>query len=217
MLTSDRAGCRCETAVVLPVFYDHPIAAGVFWVAYAVSAAVEVTVAWRSRDRATGPADLDRGSKRFVVASIWVAFIAGFTLGGAVAGAVIAESMPLVRWVVFGVGVALIVFGAGLRQWAITTLGRFFTLEVRIAEDQPVIDSGPYRLVRHPSYAGALLTFLGIGLALGNWLSPAVLALVPTLGFVRRITVEEQALSAQLGDSYRRYAATHRRLIPGLW
>ncbi len=96
-------------------------------------------------------------------------------------------------------------------------MGRFFTLEVRVADGQSVIDSGPYRLLRHPSYTGALLSFLGIGLALGNWLSVAVLVVLPAAGFVRRIAVEEQALSAQLGESYRRYAATHRRLVPGLW
>lgn len=204
--------------VVLPLPYDHPVAVVVFWVAYALFAVVEVTVAVRSRGRVGGrPAELDRGSKWVVVAFIWVAFIGGFALAGAVRGAAIAASMPLVRWVVFGVGAALIVLGAGLRQWAITTLGRFFTLEVRVADGQSIIDSGPYRLLRHPSYTGALLSFLGIGLALGNWLSVAVLVVLPAAGFVRRIAVEEQALSTQLGESYRRYAATHRRLVPGLW
>lgn len=206
--------------MVRPLPYDHSVAAVLFSVAVALFAAVELTVALRSRgrSRAVGrPAELDRGSKRIVFLSIAAAFTAGFALAGAVPGAAIAASMPTVRWVVFGVGVVLIVLGAGLRHWAITTLGRFFTLDVRVSEDHQVIDTGPYRWVRHPSYTGALLSFSGIGAALGNWLSLAALVLLPTIGFVWRIGVEEQALNAQLGDAYHRYAAAHRRLIPGLW
>lgn len=201
-----------------PLPYDHPIAAVLFWVAFALFTAVELTVAVRSRGRADSrPAQLDRSSKRVVSASIWAAFIAGFVLAGAVPGAAIAASTPPLRWAVFGVGIALVVTGVGLRQWAITTLGRFFTLEVRVSDDHRVVGTGPYRLLRHPSYTGALLALLGVGLALGNWLSLAVLVLVPTFGFMRRIRVEEQALSAQLGESYRRYAAGRRRLVRGLW
>jgi protein-S-isoprenylcysteine O-methyltransferase Ste14 len=59
--------------------------------------------------------------------------------------------------------------------------------------------------------------FIGIGLALSNWASLIVLALVPTVGLLARIRSEERALLAGLGDEYRRYAATRRRLFPGIW
>jgi protein-S-isoprenylcysteine O-methyltransferase Ste14 len=83
--------------------------------------------------------------------------------------------------------------------------------------DQPVISTGPYRVLRHPSYAGVLLTLAGIGLALGNWLSLAALVVFPAIGFVYRIRVEEAALSSTLGASYATYASTRRRIIPFVW
>jgi protein-S-isoprenylcysteine O-methyltransferase Ste14 len=107
--------------------------------------------------------------------------------------------------------------GVGLRQWAVWTLGRFFTVEVRVAPDQTVVDDGPYRWVRHPSYTGLLLSLVGLGLALGNWLSVLALAIVPSVGLVIRIRVEERELLVALGDPYREYAARHRRLVPGVW
>jgi protein-S-isoprenylcysteine O-methyltransferase Ste14 len=83
--------------------------------------------------------------------------------------------------------------------------------------DQPVITSGPYRFVRHPSYAGIVLVLTGIGITYGNWLSLAALALVPLIGFVYRIHVEEAALAATLGSRYTSYAAGRKRLIPFVW
>jgi protein-S-isoprenylcysteine O-methyltransferase Ste14 len=61
------------------------------------------------------------------------------------------------------------------------------------------------------------MTFVGIGLALGNWAALAVLAVVPTAGLVARIRTEERALLAGLGEPYRRFAAGRPHLFPGLW
>ena len=91
-------------------------------------------------------------------------------------------------------GVTAIVLGSLGRQWAISTLGRFFTLNVQISEDQRVVTNGPYRWVRHPSYTADLLAFTGIGLALGNWLALLAAATLPLLGLLVRIHVEERAL-----------------------
>jgi protein-S-isoprenylcysteine O-methyltransferase Ste14 len=107
--------------------------------------------------------------------------------------------------------------GIALRQWAILLLGRFFTVDVRVHPDQPVIDRGPYRRLRHPAYTGLLVTLLGIGLALGNWAALPLVVLLPTAGLVVRIRAEERALLDGLGEPYRRFAATRARLIPGLW
>ena len=111
-------------------------------------------------------------------------------------------------------GLLLFVAGIALRWWAIVHLGRFFTVNVAIAEDHRVVSDGPYRFVRHPSYAGALLAFLGLGLLVHNWLAALVL-LVPIMGmFLWRMDIEERALSAALGEAYSGYMARTKRLIP---
>lgn len=115
------------------------------------------------------------------------------------------------------VGLALLWCGIALRFWSVRTLGRYFTLVVQTSTDQPVITDGPYRLVRHPSYAGMLLAFMGLGLLIGNWLSFVTLTVAMAFGLVLRIRVEEQALLRDIGDDYRTYAASHRRLVPFLW
>jgi protein-S-isoprenylcysteine O-methyltransferase Ste14 len=113
-----------------------------------------------------------------------------------------------------GLAVALGIF---VRQWSIQTLGRFFTGDVRVSGHQPVIDRGPYRWARHPSYGGLIIFFIGFGLSLTNFISLVILAVVPTAGLIARIHFEERALLATLGEPYRRYAATRKRLIPGIW
>jgi protein-S-isoprenylcysteine O-methyltransferase Ste14 len=128
-----------------------------------------------------------------------------------------ARSSLSARWPLFVVGLVLMALGIFIRQWAVFTLGRFFTADVRVHPGQTVVERGPYRWVRHPSYSGLLIFFVGLGVALSNWLSLLVLAVVPAAGLLIRIRSEERALLAALGDDYRRYAATHRRLFPGIW
>lgn len=105
--------------------------------------------------------------------------------------------------------------GIGLRFYAIHTLGKYFTVTVRTHQAQRVIETGPYRLVRHPSYSASLLTFAGMCLALANWL--VLVAIVfPVMGFAYRIRVEEAVLLDALGDDYRRYMRHTKRLVPYL-
>jgi protein-S-isoprenylcysteine O-methyltransferase Ste14 len=155
----------------------------------------------------------DRRSLVAVVVSVAVGVAGAFVLASDVSGAAI----PVGRWPVFVLGLILMWAGIAVRQWAVTLLGRFFTVDVRIQTDQVVVDRGPYRWVRHPSYAGMILTFVGMGLALGNWVSLAALAVVPTAGLVVRVHVEEAALTENLGEPYRRFSAGRPRLFPGLW
>lgn len=111
-------------------------------------------------------------------------------------------------------GYGLFVLGLVLRWHAVFYLGRFFTTNVAIAADHRVIDSGPYRFIRHPSYAGALLAVFGFGLTFQNW---ACLLIIFVPCFVVnqwRIRIEEQALLAALGEPYRNYLQRTKRLIP---
>jgi protein-S-isoprenylcysteine O-methyltransferase Ste14 len=107
--------------------------------------------------------------------------------------------------------------GVWLRLWSFRTLGRYFTLTVQTSADQPVSADGPYRVIRHPGYAGLLLVIIAIGLFIGNWWSLLCLTVAALGGLVFRIRVEERALMRNLGDRYGGYAATRRRLVPFLW
>jgi len=107
--------------------------------------------------------------------------------------------------------------GVALRGWSIQTLGRYFTFTGKVSPDQPVVTAGPYRVLRHPGYAGGLLATTGIGVMWGNWLSLATLTLLTLAFIVWRIRTEEHALLATLDDRYRAYASNHKRLIPLVW
>jgi protein-S-isoprenylcysteine O-methyltransferase Ste14 len=115
------------------------------------------------------------------------------------------------------IGLVVLWCGIGLRVWSFRTLGRYVTFTVKTSQDQPVIAAGPYRVIRHPGYAGLILAIIGIGFAMNNWASLVVLTSAITTGLVYRITVEERALSRDLGGRYQRYAEGRKRLVPFVW
>src|SRR2546426_9294116 len=106
--------------------------------------------------------------------------------------------------------------GVLVRQWAIAVLGRFFSLTVRVATDHQVVTRGPYKLVRHPSYTGVLITFIGLGLAVQSLGALLVLVLFFGISFGYRMLVEERALLSGLGQDYASYMKRTKRLIPFL-
>jgi protein-S-isoprenylcysteine O-methyltransferase Ste14 len=159
--------------------------------------------AWKSKQ--------DSGSVIAVAAGIVVGFGAGLVLASRDA-----LSLPgPVVWLVVG----LIIAWAGmlLRLWAVLTLGRFFTTTVVVRPGQTVVSSGPYGFVRHPAYLGLLILLLGFGLTLGDLAAALAIVVLPTMGLLWRIRVEEVALRAGLGDSYLEYCKGRARLIPGIW
>jgi protein-S-isoprenylcysteine O-methyltransferase Ste14 len=156
---------------------------------------------------------LERGSLLAVLGAIYAGVAGGFLVAEKVPAAAIANG----RWLLFVVGMVLMCAGIAIRQWAVALLGDLFTIDVRVHPGQSVVERGPYRSVRHPSYTGLIMTFVGIGLALGNWAALIVLAVLPTAGLVVRIRFEERALLAGLGEPYRRFAASRPHLFPGLW
>lgn len=159
--------------------------------------------AWRSTQ--------DRGSVLWIV----VGFAGGFAAAIVLASRqVLSLPVPTV-WLVLGLVLAWA--GLLLRLWAVVTLGRSFTTTVRVRPEQQVVATGPYRLVRHPSYLGLLVLFLGLGLGLGDLAGTVVMVVLPALALVRRIVVEEAALRSGLGDRYDEYAAGRARLLPRVW
>ena len=114
-------------------------------------------------------------------------------------------------------GVVLLVAGLILRWWAIITLGRFFTVDVTIERDHELVERGPFRIVRHPSYTGVLLAFVGLGLSLGNWAALLVILMPIGAAFVHRMNLEEDALSRALGPRYAEYIKRTKRLVPFIY
>ncbi|MDG2523994.1 isoprenylcysteine carboxylmethyltransferase family protein [Stenotrophomonas sp. HITSZ_GD] len=114
------------------------------------------------------------------------------------------------RWA----GCALIASGLVLRIWSIHVLARFFTVDVSVQQGHELVRRGPYRWIRHPSYTGALLCFLGLGVGLGNALALPLLLVPVGFAFARRIRVEEQALREAFPQAYAAYAAQTGRLLP---
>ena len=111
-------------------------------------------------------------------------------------------------------GALLFAFGLALRWYSIVQLGRFFTVNVAIAADHKLIESGPYRFVRHPSYTGMLIAFLGFALTLGNWAALLIMFVPVAWAFIYRINVEERALVSALGERYLAYSRRTKRLVP---
>jgi protein-S-isoprenylcysteine O-methyltransferase Ste14 len=152
----------------------------------------------------------DRGSMGLLIGLQWIGIISNFLLGWLFPAAAI----PWQRTALFGIGVSLILLGVALRWYAIWTLGRYFTRDVAVSADQKIVQTGPYRYIRHPAYSGTFLTMLGIGLAMTNWASLATLLVCVFLGHMYRVSVEEKALSQTVGQSYVEYTHHTKRFIP---
>jgi protein-S-isoprenylcysteine O-methyltransferase Ste14 len=142
-------------------------------------------------------------------------------LGGMALGQFVARraglALPGPGWWPVVLGVVVFALGLGLRAWAVRELGRFFKFTVVVQADHQVVDTGPYRLIRHPSYTGLLMIELGLGIALGTWLSIPACLLPPMIAFAIRLLTEERVLARELGEPYRAYMERTDRLIPGVW
>ena len=114
----------------------------------------------------------------------------------------------------FIAGLLITILGSLLRRYCWRTLGEYFTGDVRARADQPVIRSGPYRLVRHPSYTAGMMMYIGIGLALGSWLSLALLTIAAIATYSYRVAIEERALLETIGEPYGAYMKERKRFIP---
>jgi len=170
--------------------------------------------AWiRSSRPPQSAAPQDGDTRRWLGLSYLVGVIGGIVLADRGVGPIIARhNDPL-----FAVGISLAVLGIALRVWAVRTLGRFFQLVLVVQSDHHVVSNGPYRVIRHPSYAGPLVAFLGVGLALNHWVSLALCFTLPAAALIHRISVEEKMLVVGLGAEYEEYRRKTKRLVPFVW
>ena len=149
----------------------------------------------------------DKGSYWIVIIGLWLALFVAFVLRS-------------FGWGVFGgtlqyVGLVLAIIGIVLREWAVGVLGKHFTVRVQVHEKARLVTDGPYRYIRHPSYTGSLLTYIGIAWAVGSWSGIIFALLVCLAAYEYRIVVEEKALADAFGKEYERYRKRTWKLFPG--
>jgi protein-S-isoprenylcysteine O-methyltransferase len=153
----------------------------------------------------------DRGSTKLLGAAFLLgalALVAAPILNAQ--GIAEASHGPVIGWI----GVAVMVCGLALRLWSQAVLGRYYTSTLRHGEDQPILASGPYRLLRHPGYAGLLLAWVGAGLATANWAVASAVTILMVVAYSYRIAAEEAMLVSAFGSRYEEYMARTWRLIP---
>jgi protein-S-isoprenylcysteine O-methyltransferase Ste14 len=148
----------------------------------------------------------DRGSGLFIFFIIFLSIITAILFAGA-------GIAMLPSWF-FYPGIIVMILGIIFRQWSIAVLGRFFSGTVSTQEGQKVVENGPYKYIRHPSYTGALLILIGIGLALQSWGAVITLVFLFSLAYGYRIHIEEKVLIKELGDPYVEYKKRTKRIIP---
>jgi protein-S-isoprenylcysteine O-methyltransferase Ste14 len=179
---------------------------------------LEIALRVRDRRRGAGSTARDGGSRGVIVATVVPAVLLASLIGywPSVAAATALPGATTSLWPAV-VGAVVMVVGLGVRVWAISTLGASFRTTVEVDAGQAVVDRGPYRWVRHPSYSGVVLLAAGYGLATGSWLALLLTVVIPVVVLGYRIRVEERAMIETLGQRYTRYSAHTARLVPGLW
>jgi protein-S-isoprenylcysteine O-methyltransferase len=152
----------------------------------------------------------DRYSMAAILVANLVAWTVAIWLPGHGPGDFASMPVQVAGLVVMGIGIAV-------RSFAIAQLGRLHSPNVAVQADHRVVDTGLYKRIRHPSYLGAIIAFLGCAIALGNWISIAVVMVLTVPAYLFRIREEEAALAGQLGQPYRDYQARTHRLVPGVY
>lgn len=118
-------------------------------------------------------------------------------------------------WPVRAVGIACALYAAVMLLGSAATLGKWLVPQAVVQQDHVLVTTGPYRLVRHPAYAGDLALWLGAGLAT---LNVALLACFPlyVLGARAQAREEERLLALRFGVAWNVYAAKVGRFLPRL-
>jgi protein-S-isoprenylcysteine O-methyltransferase Ste14 len=158
--------------------------------------------------QSVGPADVG-DSTRVLLVSFLISLVISLLLSGFRIGV---APMPI-RWA----GFAILVCGLGLRAWSMAILGSRYSRGLQVMKRQELVTTGPYRLIRHPGYAGSLLVWIGYAIGAGSWAAAVLISLVVGGAYLYRIAAEERMLSAEFGAPYQIYQQRTCRLIPGLF
>ena len=114
-------------------------------------------------------------------------------------------------------GLVLLAAGIAMRVWARRAIGSLYSGHVQIQHQHRLVQSGPYRYVRHPGYAGFLILLLGLALGYSSLLGLGAVVLLFLPGIAYRIRVEETLLAIEYGEDFFTYTRHTRKLIPRVW
>jgi protein-S-isoprenylcysteine O-methyltransferase Ste14 len=182
-------------------------------IASAIWIFAEVYLVLRDNTRGKGKTTIDRRTRNYNFISLIIA----------ISSAAIISWIPLFQFnrrgtsIVFWLGVIIICLGLFLRYWSIHILGKYFSTTVELEKSQKIVQKGPYKWIRHPSYSGIILFCIGYGLAVQNWLSLIIAVSLPTIALLYRIKIEEETLVKGVGTEYEVYQKKTKKLIPGIW
>ena len=180
----------------------------IIWIVWLLS---EVVLNRFVRSKMNNSKDLDKNSMLI----IWIVIFISISLG-------VLCSIYLYQPIIDSntiryLGLCMIVAGIIIRMISIGTLGKYFTVNLAVHEDHKLVRNGLYRYIRHPSYTGSLLSFLGLGLTFNNWIGLVVIFIPILSSFLYRINIEEKLLLDRFGSEYSEYKTHSKRLIPMIY
>jgi protein-S-isoprenylcysteine O-methyltransferase Ste14 len=171
----------------------------------------EVFMNLRQRSKSKVTTSSDKSSLSWLYGLITLGYALSFSIGATRIG-------RMSHWdAFFAIGMALFVIGLMIRIHSLLTLKQYFTYSVAQTEDHKLIETGLYKIIRHPGYLGQLMIFAGLSISLSNWLSVLLMMIPVSIGYLYRIKVEERFMIEQMGENYLNYQKRTKRLIPMIY
>jgi protein-S-isoprenylcysteine O-methyltransferase Ste14 len=141
---------------------------------------------------------------------------------------IISTIVPIVDWAYFSspedsntivtfAGFIILWIGVLLRNYSIKLLGKHFTATVQLQKGHELITKGPYGIIRHPSYLGALIALIGSAVFLNSSAGTVTAIAAMMVAYFIRIDAEEKMLLNSFGNTYREYQKNTKKLIPFIW
>lgn len=177
---------------------------------YSVWLLSEVFLNRLTRSKDHGKKSKDKNSLKFIWATIFICMPLAVYIS-------MRYSFKIANFSTLPIGLAIIMVGVILRLIVVKSLGVFFTADVTIKKEHSLKKDGFYRYLRHPSYAASLISFIGFGISLNNWVSLSIIAIAIFSTFVYRIKVEEKALKECFGDEYLDYKKNVKAILPFIY
>ena len=180
----------------------------IFSITYCIWCFSEVLLNRLLRIKTTDKQNADKGT----LSIIWLTIIACISLSVYIS---IGYSFPISEnSIIRYLGLAIIYFGIIFRILVVRSLGQFFTVAVTIRQNHKLKKDGFYKYLRHPGYLASILSFVGFGITLNNWISLGLLTFAISFVFINRIKVEEKLLIEQFGTEYLEYKKSTKGIIP---